>query len=43
MLVTFLISFAAFTFLTFALIRARYRVGVRRDLVAAFEDSRGAA
>lgn len=43
MLTTFLISFAAFAFLTFALIRARYRLGMRRDLVAAVEDARGAA
>ncbi|MGH7619466.1 MAG: cytochrome c biogenesis protein CcsA [Gemmatimonadaceae bacterium] len=43
MLVTFLISFAAFTFLTVALIRARYRLGVQRELVAALEDARGAA
>ena len=43
MLVTFLISFAAFTFLTIALIRARYRLGLERDAVLAMEEERGAA
>jgi heme exporter protein C len=43
MLVTFLLSFAAFTVLTAALIRARYRLGVQRDLLVALEESRGAA
>ena len=43
MLVTFLLSFGAFTLLTFALIRARYRIGVQRDLLAALEEARGAA
>lgn len=43
MLTTFLVSFAAFTFLTFALIRARYRLGVLRELVAALDETRGAA
>jgi heme exporter protein C len=43
MLVTFLVSFGVFTLLTVALIRARYRLGLRRDLVAALEDERGGA
>jgi heme exporter protein C len=43
MLVTFLLSFGAFTLLTAALIRARYRIGVQRDLLAALDETRGAA
>lgn len=37
MLTTFLLSFCAFTLLCFALIRARYRFGVQRELLAAAE------
>jgi heme exporter protein C len=37
MLTTFMLSFAAFTLLCFALIRARYRIAVQRELVEAFE------
>jgi heme exporter protein C len=37
MLTTFLLSFGAFTLLCFALIRARYRFGVQRELLAAAE------
>jgi heme exporter protein C len=37
MLTTFLLAFVAFTLLCFALIRARYRIAVQRDLVTAFE------
>jgi heme exporter protein C len=43
MLTTFLVSFVAFTFLTVALIRARYRLGVLREAAIALEESRGAA
>jgi heme exporter protein C len=43
MLVTFLISFLSFTIFCIALIRARYRLGVRRDLLTALDDRRGAA
>jgi heme exporter protein C len=43
MLLTFLLSFAAFTLLTVALIRARYRIGVQRDLLAAMDESGGGA
>lgn len=43
MLMTFLIAFLAFTFLTIALIRARYRLGLQRDAVLAMEEERGAA
>jgi heme exporter protein C len=38
MLVTFLLSFAAFTVFCIALIRARYRLGLQRDLFAALEE-----
>ena len=41
MLVTFVLSFVAFTLLCFALIRARYRIAVQRELVAAFEGDGG--
>jgi heme exporter protein C len=41
MLTTFLLSFVAFTLLCFALIRARYRIAVQRELVAAFEGDGG--
>lgn len=37
MLVTFLFGFVAFTILCLALIRARYRLGVQRDILAALE------
>ncbi|MFI5229746.1 MAG: cytochrome c biogenesis protein CcsA [Gemmatimonadales bacterium] len=40
MLVTFLISFASFTVFCIGLIRARYRLGVRRDLLAALDERR---
>ena len=44
MLTTFLSGFAAFTLLCVALIRARYRLGVRRDILAAADpDARGIA
>jgi heme exporter protein C len=43
MLMTFLLSFAAFSLLTAALIRARYRLGLRRDLLVALEEERGVA
>jgi heme exporter protein C len=43
MLTTFLVSFAAFSLLTIALIRARYRLGVQRDLLAALDEERGGA
>ena len=38
MLITFLLSFASFTIFCVALLRARYRLGVRRDLLAAYEE-----
>jgi heme exporter protein C len=38
MLKTFLMGFGAFTLFCIALIRARYRLGVRRDMVAELED-----
>jgi hypothetical protein len=41
MLTTFLLSFVAFTLLCFALIRARYRIAVQRELVTAFEGDGG--
>ena len=40
MLTTLLLSFGAFTLLCLALIRARYRLGERRDALAAFEMER---
>jgi heme exporter protein C len=40
MLVTFLLSFAAFTVFCGALIRSRYRLGFQRDLLIALEDER---
>jgi hypothetical protein len=42
MLVTFLAGFAAFTTLCLALIRARYRLGAQRDILAALEMDGGA-
>lgn len=41
MLTTFLLGFGAFTLLCIALIRARYRLGVQRDMLAALEDVGG--
>lgn len=41
MLMTFLLSMAAFTLLAVALIRARYQLGVDRDTLAALEAERG--
>ncbi len=43
MLITFLLSFASFTIFCIALLRARYRLGVRRDLLAAYEEQGSAA
>jgi LPPG:FO 2-phospho-L-lactate transferase len=41
MLTTFLLAFVAITLFCFALIRARYRIAVQRELVAAFEGDGG--
>lgn len=41
MVVTFLCSFGAFTLLFVSLLRARYRLGVRRDALAALEEELG--
>jgi heme exporter protein C len=41
MLTTFLLSMGAFTLLAAALIRARYRLGVERDQLAALDEDRG--
>jgi heme exporter protein C len=43
MLTTFLISFASFTLFCVALIRARYQLAVRRDLLAALDEEGGGA
>lgn len=41
MLTTFLLGFGAFALLCIALIRARYRLGVQRDMLAALEEFGG--